>query len=289
MTGSGSGQAPRVTIRRLVELPEAERAFQPRRMTSTAELARRNAALLALMAPAVETLEAWVPEGARAGLRDRAEVALEGFDDLHDRRPVADNRGGSGFNDSLWLYVVARAFAPRLVIESGTHKGHSAWLFRQACPDAEIHSFDISWDYLKHREAGVSYHRHDWSEADHNFSNTAESLVFFDDHMSHARRIEEAWERGFRLLLLDDNFPAHQLHATGGPPLPSLAMLLDPALRDGQALAWTRNGKAYSTVFREAEATRARGLVAGHLVLPELAPVTAQPPGSRLTAVKLVE
>ena len=278
-------ESPRISIRRLVEVPEADRALQPRRMTSAAEIARRNQALAARMAPALEVVAGWAPEGAR----ERAAEALEAFDALYDQRPVTDNRGGSGFNDSLWLYLLARAFTPRLIVESGSHKGHSAWLFRQACPQAEIHSFDISWDHLAYRDTGVSYHKHDWSEADLNSGNPLESLAFFDDHISHARRIEEAWARGFRLLLLDDNFPAHQLHATGGPPVPSLAMLLDPTLTDGQEIAWTRNGKAYAFVFREAEAAPARALVAEQLVLPELAPVTAYPPGSGLTLVKLVD
>ena len=40
-------------------------------------------------------------------------------------------------------------------------------------------------------------------------------------------------------------------------------------------------------MFREADAAPARALIARYLVLPELAPVTRQPAGSRLTLVQL--
>ena len=276
---------PRVTIRKLVEASDEQRPLLPRHMTSPAELAQRAAALDRLMTPALETLAHWLGLEARA----RAEAARDAFEAVFEDRPVRDNRGGSGLNDSFWLFVLARAVDPALIIESGSHKGHSSWLFRQACPKAELHSFDISWDKLEHRAEGAKYHLHDWSEADLSSHAGKSSLVFLDDHINHARRIEEAHDRGFRLLLLDDNFPAYQLHATGGPPVPTLAMLLDPSLEDGREITWTRNGKAYGFVFREAEAAPARALVARHLVLPELAPVTAYSPGSGLTLVKLVD
>ena len=284
-----SEETARVRIRTLVSAGPDERPLEPRHMTSPAEAERQRAAASAVIAPALEDLAPLLPEPARADPVARAGAALDAFPAVFAARPVRDNAGGSGFNDSLWLWILARLLGPALIVESGTHKGHSAWLFRRACPQAEIHSFDVSWDRLRHREPDVRYHREDWSGAAPRGDPARPSLVFLDDHISHARRIREAHARGHRLLLLDDDFPAHQLFATGGPPLPTLSMILDPTLEDGREIAWTRNGKAYAFTFRRAEAEAARALIAGHLSLPDLAPATRQPPGSGLALVKLVD
>lgn len=213
---------------------------------------------------------------------------LAGFMEIYANRPVVENRGGSGLNDSLWLYVLARVLAPRLIVESGTWRGHSSWLFRQARPDAEIRSFDLEVPAGgRHEEPDVAYSLQDWSESGVGPAEAGESLVFFDDHVSHARRLREASERGFRLVLLDDNFPAHQLHATGAPPVPTLAMLSDPDLAPGTAIEWQRNGKLYryhDTAERRLAILR---LIEEQVTLPELATVTRHPAGSGMTLVRL--
>ena len=65
-------------------------------------------------------------EGVRA--------AIDAFLDAYPRRPVGDNRGGSGFHNCFWLYQVASCMEPDLIIESSVWKGQTAWLFRRACP-----------------------------------------------------------------------------------------------------------------------------------------------------------
>ncbi len=260
---------------------------EPHRMISAAERKRLRADLAETIAGALADLPAFVPADQGPGLPERVATVLDDFFALYPARPVADNKGGSGLNDSLWLYLLARLFEPALIVESGSHKGHSAWLFRQACPDAEIHSFDIDHSRLQHRAAGVTFHEEDWGPAAFPDADPARSLVFLDDHISHARRLREARDKGFRHLLLDDNFSAATLHATGGPPLPTLAMLMDPDLPLGHELAWTRNQKHYRYVYDEPEAAEAAALVAAHRVLPELAPITRHPPGSCLTYARL--
>ncbi len=267
------------------DMAKPDRDLQPRRMTSPREAECLAASLRAIVG---ECLSRDVPH-APTGAAERGMAAVADFFALYDRRPVRDNSGGSGLNDSLWLFALARAFAPALIVESGTHKGHSAWLFRQACPDAELHSFDIDPGRLLHREPSVRYHLGDWSEAELPAPDPAVSLVFLDDHISHARRLREAHERGFRRLLLDDNFPAHQLSATGGPPVPTLAMILDPEVPPEDEITWTRNGKSYGYRPVREELEGPRGLVQHALVLPDLAPLTRFPPGSALTLVKLVD
>jgi len=251
-------------------------------MTSPAERTRLQALLADLVESTLTNNLSLAPDGAAA----QARAAVADFLALYPRRPLRDNSGGSGFNDSLWLFALARALAPRLIVESGTHRGHSAWLFRQACPAATIHSFDIAPERLAHREPDITYHACDWSEVAIAARDPAASLLFLDDHISHARRLREAHQRGFRRLLVDDNFPAHALYATGGPPLPTLAMITDPALASGR-LSWTRKGKAYGYDHDAAAVADVRALVAGSLVLPELAPLTHHRLGSCLTLVRL--
>ena len=250
------------------------------------ERARLRQAVLAVLGPALHRL------AALAGVRSEPSGTARLLDDflaVYAARPLADNTGGSGLNDSLWLYCIARLVAPSLIVESGTWRGQSAWLFRQAAPQAAIHSFDLERPAGPfHETPGVHYHLCDWTERAIAPSPRGPSLLFFDDHVSHARRLGEAAGRGFSLALFDDNFPAEQLHATGAPPVPSLAMLCeaDPDAAGG-IIEWQRNGKIYRYHDTAERRAAARDLVDELLVLPELAPVTRHAPGSRMTMVRL--
>ncbi len=250
------------------------------------ELARLKREILQLVEPALfEAADrlAWHRPEATAS-------EIERFLEVYARRPLASNRHGSGFNDSLWLWLVARWLGPEMILESGTFMGHSAWLFRMACPDARIETHDVELPPAgRLRAAGVAYHLADLGGAKTRADDPAKSLCFFDDHISHALRLRQARERGFQLALFDDNFPSWQLHATGAPPIPSLSMLLsEESLTNG--IEWQRNGKHYGYDAAEdlaREREEARTLVAASYSFPDLAQVTRLPPGSNLTLVRL--
>ncbi|MCW8830770.1 MAG: hypothetical protein OQK32_04520, partial [Gammaproteobacteria bacterium] len=70
-------------------------------------------------------------------------TVLNDFVRIYKGRTVTDNSGGAGEYPSAWLFLMAALFNPKLIVESGVWKGHTSWLFRNACPNAEIHSFDI--------------------------------------------------------------------------------------------------------------------------------------------------
>ena len=256
----------------------------PPRMVSGQAVARREARLCAL----VEGYTAAHPDVALATLRAPAGDAVRAFLAIYPDRPVADNKGGNHFNGSLWIFVIARLLSPALVVESGVFQGHTTWLLRQACPTAEIHSFDVDLGNLKHRDADAILHECDWMEAELREADGARSLAFFDDHISQARRIREAYDRGFRRLLFDDNFSADTLYAVGTPPVPTVDMLLDRELAPGTELSWLRDGKRHTYRYDDADADRARRLIAHSAVLPDPAPITRYPPASRLTEVRLV-
>jgi hypothetical protein len=256
------------------------------RILSAEPAARLQAEVRAAVTAGIERHLDFAPEGAV----ERAAAAVDEFFALYPGRPVKHNKGGSGFNDSLWIFVVARCLQPRLIVESGVFKGHTTWLLRQACPDARIHSFDIVLsDRLVYRDPDAVLHECDWMEVPFPKVNGQGSLAFFDDHINQAKRVCEAYARGFRHLLFDDNFPADRLAATGGPPVPTLDMILDRELRPGTELRWTRRGKDYAYTYREEDVGPARELIASSSVLPELSPLTGQSAGSRLTVVKLVD
>lgn len=219
------------------------------------------------------------------GSTSEVENIVDRFLALWPNRPIQDNTGGSGFNDSLSLFLLATLSKAEQVIESGTHRGHSAWLLREALPEAEIDSFDLNHSNLVHRAADVRFHEQDWTEAE--IAASPSSLIFFDDHMNHGRRILEAHARGFRHLILDDNMPAHALFATGTPPVPTLDMILDTSLSPDQRFTWKRNGKQYEGVLDGKTVEQVRPLIAASAVLPDLADITLYGPQSRMTAVSL--
>lgn len=209
------------------------------------------------------------------------------FFDLYSNRPIRDNSGGTKFNDSLWLYLITRLIEPGLIIESGTHKGHSAWLLRQASPNADMHCFDISHDPLIHREPDVHYYEMDWSEFDFGTISTNDGLCYFDDHTNQARRTREAYDRGFRTLIFDDNRSATTLYGTGTPPVPTIDMLYDESLQDGEKIEWERNGKQYHYIFQYEDTFGAKELIQQSATTPDLAQVTRYNPQSGMTIVKL--
>jgi hypothetical protein len=220
--------------------------------------------------------------------QEKLAALLREFFEIYRTRPVRDNTGGSGFNGSLCLFVIARLIDPLFVLESGTWQGHTAWLLSKACPHAAIHSFDIEHDNLVHRAPGVTYHLGEWSESELHSPEPARSLAFFDDHVSHARRICEAHARGLRLLLLDDDLPTEALFVTGVPPAPTAAMLVDESLAVDQTIEWIYRGKRRQ--FRmTAEDRAARELIAEYHPLPDLAPASHYRRHNGISFVRLKE
>lgn len=232
-------------------------------MTSAAErghvvaaASRRVAGLLRAVTPASEVAL-------------DATAAVAEFLDLYRARPIRDNKGGMGFNKSLWLFVLARQMRPRVVIDSGTFRGHSAWLLRQACPEAEILSFDVDPSNLRHREPSVRYVASDWMDLALEFDPRDRPLAVFDDHVSHARRIAQARQRRIANVIVDDDVPRWALYATGVPPLPTLAMIMDEGPAGDGPLTWVYKGRAQRFAWSPGDRD-VRRHVAGYWPLPDL-------------------
>ena len=196
-----------------------------------------------LVAQAALRLEA---DFAAAGIKptEEPETTVRAFLDLIRACPVRQKRGGNGFNGALQVYAVVRVLQPAVIVESGVFRGLTTWLMRQASPGAAIFSFDPNLGNLHFRDPQARYSTDDWSTFDFRGIDLSEALAFFDDHISQARRIQEADARGIRRILFDDNAAAHRIHGHGGPAYPTLSMVMDDP--PGEPIRWMRNGREFA-------------------------------------------
>jgi hypothetical protein len=200
--------------------------------------------------------------------------------------PIRQQWGGGGVNAALILWVLARVIRPTLVIESGVFRGFTSWVLRQAAPEAEIHSFDVSFSELRSRTPGNDYHESDWMTLDLKPPVSDRSLVYFDDHVDQWRRIREAAGRGFRYLVFDDNLPANALHGDGNAAYPTLDMLFDDELPDGELIDWQTECGRFSFRYDRSLALSTRGMLRNRVRLPSLHLCTGYLP-SNLTLVEI--
>jgi TDG/mug DNA glycosylase family protein len=213
------------------------------------------------------------------------DTLVDDFFQAYAERPVQDNEGGTKFADSFWLYALGRLIAPEMIVESGVHRGHSTWLLRMGNPRAVMHCFDVSFRSVVWRDDEADYHEDDWMNAA--ITAHGNTLCYFDDHINHAQRVIEAHARGFRTLLFDDDFPAYHLHATGHPPLPTIAMIYDETLGEAEDITWQRHGKKKSWTVDLAQHSAARDLITGYAKTPDLGPLLRMRPQSGIAVVRL--
>lgn len=166
---------------------------------------------------------------------------------------------------------------PEAVIESGVWKGHTTWLFRSVLPQATIHSFDISLKQLVYKDTNTIYHENDWGGNDFTSLDPLKTLVFFDDHISHAQRVSEAYSKGFKYLILDDGVNILQGYELLRPAFPTIQMFFDPALSYGKSYNYSFKDQVFTYYHSRETIEAAKALVDDYLVL-----------GNTYTAVTLV-
>tara|TARA_R110002049_G_scaffold27321_2_gene94023 strand:- start:101465 stop:102316 length:852 start_codon:yes stop_codon:yes gene_type:complete len=184
--------------------------------------------------------------------------------------PVRQTSGGGGFNAAMLLWSMAKKLQPSLIVESGVFRGYTSWVFRNACPKAEQFAFDISFEQLQHRTEGVQYFERDWLTQEIKVDQRDRSLIYFDDHVDQWCRIQEAFDRGFRYLIFDDNLPAVALHNDGEAAFPTVDMLFDFSLEDGQQIRWKTECGTFEYTHDTRRAEQTRELVKQHVRLPDL-------------------
>lgn len=139
--------------------------------------------------------------------------ALPEFSKLYMRRIIQQNQGGMRFSHSFALWFMLRRLEPaaEFVIESGSHKGHSAWIIRQALPNAKYISISPENPLIKVSNAiyltgkqFLDFKAVNWSAIG---VDTENAVVVFDDHQSADIRIlNQGRNAGFHKFIYEDNF-----------------------------------------------------------------------------------
>jgi hypothetical protein len=190
--------------------------------------------------------------------------------------PYRERGGGSRFNNLSWLYLIAKAMQPTVVIDSGTFKGASAWALSCAVPEARIYSFDIDLSRIAYRADGVTYLQSDWTGFDWSGIDLTNSLIYFDDHLDQARRLIEASTHGIPVAVFDDDFPVTSFAemAHDGNSLPKIEFVLDDKLRECREISWVDRRGRHSFPIQPEYLDKARALIAGTDRLPNTSLIT---------------
>ena len=150
-------------------------------------------------------------------------------------KPFVNNNGMSP-DTAFYLYYWVHEIEPKLIVESGTWRGFSTWVMRQAAPEAKIISLDpiFALGYcLDSTKIGPVYWPAELDRMGTDFSccgfefmnKPAPALVLFDDHQNKIHRLQQAIQKGFQHVIFDDNNPGQATHLT------FFHYLKDPSIR----------------------------------------------------------
>lgn len=208
------------------------------------------------------------------------------FEKVYEQRPIKINQGGSRFHNCFWIFLFTKLLSPKLIVESGVWKGQTSWLMNQAVRDPKQYAFDINLKNLCIKEEGITYIEGDWS--DYNFPNVIheKSMCFFDCHINQAKRIKEAYDKGFKVLLFDDNPPIEILYAFGLPGLPTVDMLFED-LNEGEIIKWIWKGKELEYIHRKEKTYNSKKYIDTYVVFPNVGGFTKKGIFSYLSLVIL--
>ena len=119
---------------------------------------------------------------------------------------IKENIHGMRFQHMFATYFILKKINPSLIIESGVFKGQSTWLIENTLPHSEILSIDIDLSQREYISKKAKYSSRDFKDQD--FSKIPENtLVFFDDHVNHYERLQQAKFFNIKNIILEDNYP----------------------------------------------------------------------------------
>ena len=130
---------------------------------------------------------------------------LKIFKEIYKQRPIEFNNHGMLFPHMFATYFILKKVNPSFVIESGVFKGQSTWLIEKTLPNAEILAIDIDLNQRKYISKKAKYSDKDFKYQ--NFSNIPyDTLVFFDDHVNHYERLNQAKFFNIKNIIFEDNY-----------------------------------------------------------------------------------
>ena len=130
---------------------------------------------------------------------------IEKFKIIYEQRPIKDNIDGMRFQHMFATYFILTKINPSFVIESGVFRGQSTWLIENTLPNSKILSIDIDLSQREYISQKAEYSNIDFKN--HDFSNLPEdTLVFFDDHVNHYERLQQAKFFNIKKIILEDNY-----------------------------------------------------------------------------------
>jgi hypothetical protein len=155
-------------------------------------------------------------------------------------------------NGTLWLCMLMRALNPKVVVESGVYHGSSLFTIKASAPQAKVFAFDVNFENLLFRLDGVDYREHDWA-ADDIRAEGPSDMCFFDDHINNCMRVRQAYDRGFRHVVVDDSPDLGEIHNFRYPAVPSMSMIENDKWADGDMVMWNWNGRRLRYTFRTSD------------------------------------
>ena len=138
---------------------------------------------------------------------------LPHFIKVFEKRPYVENPHGTKFAHQFAVWCTVRKLKPLHIIESGIYRGLLSWMMRQAAPNAQLIFIDpgpsLRWKdnhsdtvYMTNKNF-KDFKDVDWASLNLDFNRT---LIYFDDHQSGLVRTLQAYNRGFRYIMFDDNY-----------------------------------------------------------------------------------
>jgi len=179
---------------------------------------------------------------------------------LMTQNPAFGLVGTTPGNGTLWLCLLVRALNPKVVVESGVYHGSSLFTIKASAPQAKVFAFDINFKTLLSRLDGVDYREHDWATDDIRAESHSD-LCFFDDHINNCKRVRQAYERGFKHVVVDDSPDLGEIHNLRYPAVPSMSMIENNKWMDGDTITWNWHGRRLRYTFRSEDTFGVKAII----------------------------